>query len=46
MLARIIRNKDIIEDKDIKEYLYGDINELNSPWLLKDMEKAVEIIKN
>ena len=45
MLARIIRNKDIIEDKDIKEYLYGDINELNSPWLLKDMEKAVEIIK-
>lgn len=45
MLARIIRNRDIIEDKDIKEYLYGDINELNSPWLLKDMEKAVEIIK-
>ena len=32
MLARIIRNRDIIEDKDIKEYLYGDINELNSPW--------------
>ena len=44
--ARIIRNRDIITDEDINMYLYGSLEELYSPWLLKDMEKAVSIIQN
>lgn len=44
VLARIIRNRDITEDKDIHDYLLGTIDDLYSPWLLKDMGKAVDII--
>lgn len=43
-LARIIRNRDIKEELEYKEYLECNINNLNSPRLLKDMDKAVEII--
>ena len=44
--ARIIRNRDIIEDEDIDEYLKCDLSTLYSPFLFKDMEKAVNIIIN
>lgn len=44
--ARIIRNRDYIEDIDINLYLNGSLGELHSPWLLKDMDKAVSIIEN
>ncbi|MBQ4068212.1 MAG: single-stranded-DNA-specific exonuclease RecJ [Lachnospiraceae bacterium] len=43
--ARIIRNRDIITDEEINMYLNGSLEELYSPWLLKDMEKAVNIIE-
>lgn len=43
--ARLIRNRDIIGDEKIEEYLNGNICNLNSPWLLKDMDKAVDILK-
>lgn len=43
--ARIIRNRDVTEDADINRYLHGSISDLYSPWLLPDMEKAVEILK-
>lgn len=42
--ARIIRNRDIIEDEEFEEYIKCDINRLESPFALKDMEKAVELI--
>lgn len=45
MTARLIRNRDIIGDEKIEEYLNGDIDRLKSPWLLKDMDKAVDILK-
>lgn len=45
MLARIIRNKDIVKEEDIESYLNGNVKNLYSPWLLKDMDKAVDIIK-
>ena len=32
------------EDK-IREYLSGTVQELPSPWLMKDMEKAVDILE-
>ncbi len=44
MTARIIRNRDIVSDEEINKYLNGSPEELYSPWLLKDMEKAVNII--
>lgn len=42
--ARLIRNRDVVGEENIREYLYGTFKELPSPWLLKDMEKAVEIL--
>ena len=42
--ARLIRNRDVVGEENIRAYLYGTLEELSSPWLLKDMEKAVEIL--
>ena len=44
VVARIIRNRDIIEDADIDKFLHGGISDLYSPFLLKDMEKAVDML--
>lgn len=44
VLARIIRNRDIVEEKEIEKYLYGTLDELYDGKLLKDMDKAVEIL--
>lgn len=44
LIARIIRNRDIIDEKEITEYLYGGKEALHNPHLLKDVDKAVEII--
>lgn len=43
--ARLIRNRDVIQEEDIRKYLYGNLEDLPSPWLLKDMEKAVGILE-
>lgn len=45
IIARIIRNRDVIGDDAIRQYLDADISSLSSPWLFKDMEKAVDILK-
>lgn len=45
VLARIIRNRDIVEDSDIEKYLHGTMEDIYAPELLKDMGKAVEIIR-
>lgn len=42
--ARLIRNRDVIEEKDIQEYLYGTFDSLADPLLMKDMEKAAAIL--
>lgn len=44
VLARIIRNRDIIEEEEIRRYLQGTIADMYAPGLLKDMEKAVDIL--
>lgn len=46
IVARIIRNRDIITEEEYKEYLglKGDMKEEYSPFLFKDMEKAVNVI--
>lgn len=43
--ARIIRNRDVIGEKAIEKYLHGSRKDFYSPWLLKDMEKAVAILQ-
>lgn len=44
ILARLIRNRDIIEEEQIGRFLYGDIEGQYDPFLLQDMEKAVGIL--
>ncbi|RKI90210.1 single-stranded-DNA-specific exonuclease RecJ [Parablautia intestinalis] len=46
VLARILRNRDIIGDNEIERYLYGDIKDLHDPLLMKGMDKAAEIIQS
>lgn len=43
--ARIIRNRDVIGEKAIEKYFHGSRKDFYSPWLLKDMEKAVAILQ-
>ena len=45
VLARIIRNRDIIEDADIEKYLYGSLENLYDGSLMKDMDKAVSVLQ-
>lgn len=44
VVARIIRNRDVVEEKDIEQYLKGTREDFYSPYLLKDMKKTVEIL--
>ena len=46
VIARIIRNRDIAEDGMIRQFLYGTLEDLHSPYLLKDVEKAAEILRD
>lgn len=41
--ARIIRNRDITSEQEAYRFLNGTLNDMYSPLLMKDMEKAVEI---
>lgn len=43
--ARIIRNRNILGDKQIHQYLFGEIKDLYSPFLLPDMEKALNLLQ-
>lgn len=44
VLARLIRNRDIVGEEEIGKFLNGGMEELYAPFLLKDMEKAVEFL--
>lgn len=44
VLARIIRNRDVVEEEEIRKFLKGNLSDLYSPFLLKDMEKGVRVI--
>ncbi len=44
ILARLIRNRDIVGDEAIDFYLNGTIADLYDGMLMKDMDKAVEIL--
>jgi single-stranded-DNA-specific exonuclease len=43
--ARIIRNRDVVGTESVEKYLKGGLKDLYNPYLLKDMELTVSIIK-
>ena len=45
VIARIIRNRDIVTTEEIGMFLNGSLNNLHNPYELKDVEKAASIIK-
>lgn len=45
VLAHLIVNRGIKNQKELKEFLWGDYEDLYSPYLLKDIEKASCILK-
>ena len=44
ILARLIRNRDILGDDAVELYLNGTIADLSDGMLMKDMDRAVEIL--
>ena len=44
VLARILRNRDLTTEAEVERFLGGGLEDCYSPWLLKDMDKAVESI--
>lgn len=43
--ARCMINRGIQTEEEIRIYLEGGLDNLSSPWLFKDMEKAVDLIR-
>ncbi len=43
--ARVIRNRDIIEEEDIRLFLHGGIADMHNPHLMKDADKLVDILE-
>lgn len=46
VLVRILRNRDLTDEGQMRRFLYGTLEDCYSPWLLRDMDRAVtEILK-
>ena len=45
VIARLIRNRDVVGDGQIREYLWGGLEDLHDPTQMKDMEKAAGILE-
>ncbi|MBR2046072.1 MAG: single-stranded-DNA-specific exonuclease RecJ [Agathobacter sp.] len=43
--ARIIRNRDLVEEEDIRMFLQGSRKDLHHPGLLKDADKMINILR-
>lgn len=46
LMSKLIINRDIINDEMIKSYINPDFDKLHDPREMKDLEKAVEILKD
>lgn len=46
MTARIIRNRDVTGEEQIRRYLQGTVEDLYSPWLLFGMKEAIALLKS
>ena len=45
MTARIIRNRDVVGEEQIRRYLHGNTEDLYSPWLLHGMKKGISLLQ-
>ena len=45
LTARLIRNKDITGEQEIKEYLHGTLEDLHPASLMKGIPEAVELLR-
>lgn len=45
VLARLIRNRDVCGEEEIRKYLHGGIEDLYAPQRLKGMEQAAAVVK-
>lgn len=45
VIARLIRNRDVIGDEEIHKYLYGNLSDISDPFLMKGVKEGVNIIK-
>lgn len=46
VMARIMRNRELVEDQEIRKFLHGSREDMYAPELLKGMEQAVDILVN
>lgn len=46
LMSKLIVNRDIVDDEMIKSYINPSIDKLRNPREMKDIEKAVEILRN
>ena len=44
VIARLIRNRDVTGNDEIRRYLYGDLKDLYPPETMKDLRKAAELM--
>ena len=44
VLARILRNRDLISEQEMERFLYGTRKDLHNPRMMKDMETAAGIV--
>lgn len=45
VVARVLRNRDVEGDEEIRKYLWGGLDDLNDPMLFLGMDKAVSMLK-
>lgn len=46
VIARLIRNREILQEDEIRKYLYGDLSEIADPFLMDGVRSAVKILKD
>lgn len=46
VVARILRNRDLTDEEQVRRFLRGTLTDCHSPWLLKDMDRAVDAIRD
>ncbi|WP_300379581.1 single-stranded-DNA-specific exonuclease RecJ [Clostridium sp.] len=46
LILRLLANREIDTLKEAKQFLYGDVEELYDPYLMKDIDKGISIIKD
>ena len=44
VVARILRNRDLVTEEEVDRFLHGKLDDCYTPWLLKDMDRAVDLI--